>query len=211
MDRRQVNDAYIGIEHSVDPVLLDMRLIDMRCKHALLGNWRADEVIRLSAGIGYDWAKWGSHSGHDRIEYHCDVVMKMELDGFEHPERIVVCDYAFHDGACAWIDNMHSAVMYVRRYGMDVRLGDIPFYIVDIRGGARVLRDNGTGIIDAAKASGAVASALKRKQWSESERLIGLGYTFGDLLLDNPLLLQCREFFGTDGSTRGAKKRLDVT
>lgn len=198
------------IKHIINNDLLNMKLTDMRCKHALPETAKGNEVIRLSKEIGYEWAKWGAHSNHNNVAYHADVVMKMEFDMFEHPERIVVCDYPFSNEKHVWIDNMHSAVMYVRKYGLDVKLSDIPFYVVDISGGNEIVADNGTGIVIPNKASGAVISARKRQAWSCSEELIALNYTLKDLLEENPVLLYCREFFGTEGAYRGPKKELDV-
>lgn len=120
----------IIINHLVDGYLLNMRLLDMRCKHALRTSDMGREVILLSTSIGYEIAEWGLHSNHVDVKYHADVIMKMEEDGYDHTERIVICRYDFMDEPCIWLDNLHSAVRYVRKYGTDVRLKDIPFYIV---------------------------------------------------------------------------------
>ncbi len=198
------------IRHHVSELLLDKKLINLRCKHAVRGtSERADKVIGYSSEIGYSIAEWGLNSGHLDILCHADVVMKMERDGFEHPERIVICKYDFQETPCIWLDNMHSAIMYVRKYGMDVRLKNIPFYVVDLSEDEPVLADNKTGIIIPEKGNGAIEVARKRFYRSDSRKLIELHYTLADLLADNPVLLSCTEPFGTDCANRGAKKRLD--
>ena len=161
------------IKHCVSNELLNMRLIDIRCKHAMRTSDRACEVIQFSSIIGYDIAEWGACSNHVDIRYHADVIMKMEEDNYNHAERIVICNYDFYKKPCIWLDNIHSAVMYVRKYGLNVTLKDIPFY--------------------------------KRQERSNSKDLIDLNYLFGEFLTDNPVLLACTDYFGTDGALRGAK------
>lgn len=194
------------IQHFVDENLLNMRLIDMRCKHALKTSDKACEVIRLSSFIGYDIAEWGACSNHIDIRYHADVIMKMEADHYNHAERIVICRYDFYDNPCIWIDNLHSAVMYIRKYGYDVKLNDIPFYVIDISGNETTVSENGYGILlDIQHIGNAVICAHKRFERSNSKELIDLNYTLQDFLNDNPILLTCTDYFGTDGATRGAK------
>lgn len=194
------------IRNYVDDTLLNMRLIDLRCKHAMHTSYKADEVIRLSSLIGYDIAEWGLHSNHVDIQYHVDVIMKMEEDDYNHPLRIVICKYDFQDEPCIWIDNIHSAVRYVRQHGHRVKLRDVPFYIVDITGDYPVISENGTRLIDMKHIDGAVDCAYKRLERSDLKELVDLNYKFGEFLLDNPVLLTCRSYFGTDGATRGPKK-----
>lgn len=198
------------IKHSVNEYLLSIRLVDMRCKHALSTSDKGREVIRLSSLIGYASAEWGFHSNHLDIRYHADVIMKMEKDGYTHAQRVVICNYDFCKEPCIWLDNMHSAVLAVRRHGMNVRLKDIPFYVVDISGNEPVVSENDTGVLDMElkHIEGAVDCAYKRHEWSNSEQLVNLNYRLGEFLSDNPVLLTCREYFGTDGAVRGPKCRI---
>lgn len=192
------------INHMVDECLMDMRLIDMRCKHAVRSSNRGNEVIRLSTLIGYPTAEWGRHVGHVDIEYHVDVILKMDEDDYDHPERIIICDYGFMDEPCIWIDNLHSAVHYVHKHGIGAKLKDIPFYVVDLTGGDPVVYENGS--FDASCFEGAVRMARKRQKRSNLKELIDLDYRFGDFLADNPVLLTRMEYFGTEGMSRDRKQ-----
>ncbi len=196
------------IRDFVDWDLLNYDLLNMRCKHALYTSDKAAKVIQLSKMIGYDYALWGAHSGNIDIHYHADVIMKMEKDGYCHPERIVICNYSFLHKPCVWIDNLHSAVFYVRKFGRNVKLKDIPFYVVDITNGMIILSEKEPGIIDKDEGhlKGAVDCAFKRRERSYSKQLVDLNYTLGEFLSDNPLLLTCTDFFGTKGAERGAKR-----
>ena len=81
-------------------------------------------------------------------------------------------------------------IKYIREYGKDVKLRDIPFYVVDISdynhpsiyGYNDSLRQNYEDIL------GAVSCAYKRFRRSNSEKLIEIGYTLKDFLQDNPML-----------------------
>lgn len=191
----------------VDNKLLNMKLIDMRCKHAMHTSYKANEVIRLSKLISYDIAEWGLHSNHVNIHYHADVIMKMEEDNYNHPLRIVICKYNFTNVPCIWIDNIHSAVRYVRKYGHKVLLKDVPFYVVDITNNEPIISTNNIRFINMEHIDGAIECAYKRLKRSNSKELIDLNYTLNNLLLDNPVLLTCRDYFGTDGATRGSKNK----
>ena len=133
----------------------------------------------------------GLHVGHaSDIQYHINLIVQMERDEYNHAIRIVVCKYDFCDTPIVWIDNLHSAIKYIREYGKDVKLRDIPFYIVDIsdyehpavHGYNGSLREKHEDIL------GAVSCAYKRFRRSNSKELIEIGYALKDFLRDNPML-----------------------
>lgn len=102
--------------------------------------------------------------------------------------RIVVCKYDFSNTYTVWIDNLHSSIKYIRKYGINVKLRDVPFYVVDIsdynnptiNGYNCSLRENYEDIL------GAISCAYKRFRRSNSKELIEIRYTLGDFLYDNP-------------------------
>ena len=104
--------------------------------------------------------------------------------------RIVICKYDFCDTPIVWVDNLHSDIKYIREYGKDVKLRDIPFYVVDIsdyehpsiHGHNGSLREKHEDIL------GAVSCAYKRFRRSNSKELIEIRYTLEDFLYDNPEL-----------------------
>mgnify|MGYP006954582522 FL=1 len=134
---------------------------------------------------------WGLHVGHaSDIQYHINSIVQMERDEYNPAIRVVICKYDFCDTHIVWIDNLHSAIKYIREYGKNVKLGDIPFYIVDIsdydhpsiHGYKGSLRERYEDIL------GAVSCAYKRFRRSNSKKLIEIGYTVKDFLYDNPML-----------------------
>lgn len=115
----------------------------------------------------------------------------METADYRHAVRIVICKYDFSDKQYIWTDNLHSTIRYLRQYGLDTKVKDIPFYIID-------LSDFNNPIISSKKEylhtdfqsiCGALSNAYKRFYWSDNEKLMNLHYTVGAFLQDNEILL----------------------
>lgn len=186
----------IKINGDISENLLNMKLTNMFCKHVIRRNsegiqTKASKLYTESVKLGYNVCEWGVHSGHPSdIPFHIGKITKMEKDGYNHAVRIIVCKYDFYGIPIIWIDNLHSAIKYIRGYGKDVRLRDIPFYVVDIsdyehpsiNGYNGSLRQNYEDIL------GAVSCAYKRFRRSNSKELIEIRYTLEDFLYDNPEL-----------------------
>lgn len=184
--------VHISIEKDRVPKwLLEMPLAEMRCKHVLNINEKERHVLEISEKIGYKWCRWGSHQGKEGdISHHLAIINKMEQESYCHALRIVLCSYDFTDKKCVWIDNLHTAVLYMRIMGSSVKLKDVPFYVVDLSGNIasvidykEFLSENKDDVL------GAVESAKKRKKRSDSEELISLNYTLEEFIDSNPELL----------------------
>ena len=191
-----MNEINIKINENISENILNMKLTDMFCKHVIRNNHdgiqlKAGKLYTESVKLGYNVCEWGVHSGHPSdISFHISKITKMEKDNYNHAVRIVICKYDFCDSPIVWIDNLHSAIKYIREYGKDIKLRDIPFYVVDIsdyhhpsiHGYNGSLRDNYENIL------GAISCAYKRFTRSNSKELIEIGYTLKDFLCDNPML-----------------------
>ena len=186
----------IKVNRNIPEDILNMKLADMFCKHVIRCkpeemSIKAENLYLESVKLGYYLCEWGVHSGHPSdISFHIGKITKMEKDNYNHAVRIVVCKYDFSDMHAVWIDNLHSAIRYIREYGKDVKLRDIPFYVVDISdyehpsilGYHDSLREKHEDILSAA------SCAYKRFRRSNSKELIETGYTLKDFLYDNPML-----------------------
>lgn len=197
MERKiNMEDLNIKINGDISEDVLNMKLTDMFCKHVIRRTpdgiqIKADKLYIESCKLGYKVCNWGLHMGHaSDIQYHIKSIVQMERDGYNPAIRIVICKYNFCDAPIVWIDNLHSAIKYIREYGKDVKLRYIPFYIVDIsdyehpliNGYNGSLRENYEDILEA------VSCAYKRFRRSNSKELIEIGYTLKDFLCDNPML-----------------------
>lgn len=177
--------------NDIPSYLLDMPLIEMRCKHVFNPGIKEDTVLLESNRIGYKWCEWGRYSGHEKnFKYHMGVIHRMEKDDYFHAVRIVVCAYDFSVEKYIWVDNLHSAIRYMRKYGVNVLLRQIPFYVVDITqpivrifAYSEYLRTTREDI------QGAIDCAYKRKERSDSEVLINADYRLLDFVKTNPMFL----------------------
>jgi len=186
----------IKVNRNIPEDVLNMKLKEMFCKHVIRRNPdgtknKAGKLYIESVKLGYNVCEWGTHSGHpSNISYHIGKITKMEKDSYNHAVRIVICKYDFCDTPIVWVDNLHSAIKYIREYGKNVKLRDIPFYVVDIsdyehpsiNGYNGSLREKHEDIL------GAVSCAYKRFRRSNSKELIEIRYTLCDFLYDNPEL-----------------------
>lgn len=171
---------------------LDMKLTDMYCKHMIIRNINNDSkmnrLLSASDKIGYEFCEWGMHDGYPSdLYHHINIITKMEKDNYKHSVRIVICKYDFCSKPIIWVDNLHSTVKYIREYGKEVKLKDIPFYVVDltdlknpiVKGYNNSLRKNISDIL------GTVSNAYFRYDMSNSKELIDVEYLVKDLINDN--------------------------
>lgn len=188
----------ISIQENIklDDALLNIRLIDMYCKHVIKNNMiensKINKLLIASKKIHYNFCEWGSHQDHSNdLVYHQNIIKKMEQDQYNPAIRIVICKYEFCNTPIIWADNLHSTIKYIRKYGKDVKLKDVPFYIVDVQNldkpiiascKENILRTNKTDIL------GAVSSAYYRYEMSNSCDIINTNYLIKDFLDDNPEL-----------------------
>lgn len=200
VDMTKISSVKLEIKHEgLSDSFLDMRLGNLYCKHMIKCSntgyvaSKANRLFAASDALGYEFCEWGSHSGHhSNLPYHRNVIMKMESDNYNHVLRIVVCKYDFCDDMIIWTDNLHSTIKYIRQYGRNASLRDVPFYVVNL---SRLDNPIVTSCDETALRSsisdvlGAVSSAYFRYEMSNSRDLIDVGYLVDDLLYDNPELL----------------------
>ena len=171
---------------------LNMKLINMYCKHVINNQKeKSNQLLVKSHEIGYEFCEWGSHNGHPSdLSYHLDIIKNMERDNYNHSIRIVICKYSFCNEPIIWVDNLHSSIRYIRKYGKETKLKDIPFYVVDLTNlDSPILKGYRNSLrLEYSNILGAMSSAYFRYEMSNSKELIDVGYTIEDLLIDNPSL-----------------------
>lgn len=131
-----MNNINIEIQRSMEfeNNLLNMKLVEMYCKHVILNSSnksKANQLLIASNKIHYEYCEWGVHDGSPSdLSHHLSIITKMESDKYNHAVRVVICKYKFCNEPIVWTDNLHSTVKYIREYGKEVRLKDIPFYVI---------------------------------------------------------------------------------
>lgn len=169
---------------------LNLSLKDMMCKHVLKVGEREQRLIEESKLCGYDWCKWGTHSGNTSAEYHKNIINTMIKDNYNHSVRIVRCRYHFSDRDYYWVDNLHSTIKYMKQFGKDITLRDIPFYIIDLTGKDAVVYGYREFFkTDLFSVVGAIESARQRVIRSNSEKLVSIDYRVSDFIDTNLMVL----------------------
>lgn len=177
----------------VNDEILDTKLIDLMCKHILcLRGGKSSKLLKESFNIGYRCCIWGYKSNETSIKERLGNIKKMEQDNYMPIVRIVACKYEFDSKIYYWADNLHSTIRYLRmaKDYKEVRIRDIPFYMVYVSDTekkimqSKYIRDNDED------REGIIKSACKRYNASNSKGLIDVGYTVGDFIIDNPLLIK---------------------
>lgn len=171
---------------------LNTKLINLYCKHMIHTNLnkdsKANRLLAASHKAGYEFCEWGSHEElPSDLLHHLNIITKMEDDDYRHAVRIVICQYCFCERPVIWSDNLHSTIKYIREFGKEACLRDIPFYVIDLthledpvaKGYRDSLNHNISDIL------GAVSCAFSRYNRSNLKELIDIHYTINDLLNDN--------------------------
>lgn len=106
--------------------VLEYPVAALECKHVILN--KPKEIYEASVKANYEYVILGSHR-HASINDENERIFNMVSNkSFNRPVRIVKAK-----DERLWCDNTHTAMAYLRRnYKKDIRLKDIPFYLVDV-------------------------------------------------------------------------------
>ena len=177
----------ISITDEMPDYILNMKLTDLLCKHVFNSSRKALKLLISSVAVGYTYCQWNVANNHIKdFEYDMQRILKMEQDGYNHPLRIVACKYSFSDNLYFWCDNMHSAVKYIRQYGTDVKLRDLPFYVVYSGVPTKIITYRNSVRLNIKDVEGVFRCAVKRFFRSNSKDILDIHYTVGDFVNDNP-------------------------
>ena len=107
--------------------VLNTKLADVEVKHIARIDKSNHHLIDLAQKVGYEWALLGARKEFS-VDDARERVEGMSRSWIERPIKIVLTK----DGRI-WADNTHWSMSYVKKYGKDTLVGDVPFYIVDLR------------------------------------------------------------------------------
>lgn len=108
--------------------LFNKRIVSLECKHITEICEKTNEIYERAVKSGHEWCVLGSHRNGTVDSEKKVITDMMENLNFNRPIRLVITS----DGA-VWADNTHTVIAYVLRYGEDLFVKEIPFYIVDTR------------------------------------------------------------------------------
>jgi len=161
------------------------------CKHVLfLNSTKACKVYKESVKIGYDKVIWGFGSGIYKRPRDNFIVQKHHIERMIYKNRVIPLRIVI-DSKCGaiWLDNLHTAIAYIKLYGEYVALKDIPIYIIDLRQDTPIIVDiNGTVRDSVTDIVRAIATAYDRDS-RVSKELVKINYKLRDFLNDNSKLI----------------------
>lgn len=168
-----------GVSASIEvKELLTLKLVCLECKHIAFVDQYTYRFHENALDIGYKNDILGSHRTYTNIFDELSRINNMRRSSCLRAIRIVITQ----DGRC-WSDNTHWTLSYLFRYGKDIRLQKIPFYVVGFRNEtpkvvdyASTLFDSITEIRNAVEAAHNIQKRLDIG-WRPKE----LNYTIGDL------------------------------
>lgn len=176
--------------------ILELKLTDLLCKHIFNSSDKAFKLLMASINVGYDYCQWNVANNRIKdFDYDMQRIIKMEKDNYNHALRIVACKYTFSDDIYYWCDNIHSAIRYIRKYGKDIKLRDLPFYVVYSGFGTKIITYKNYVRLNIKDIDGIQISATQRFLWSNSKDIIDIHYTIEDFIKDNPEFITYNEYY----------------
>lgn len=171
--------------------LLNTRLLDMRCKHVLdTSSKKARKALKESQEIGYNNCYWGMwHEGYTSTEEsrlcNLDRVRRRVYKHVVTPMRVVIC---WNDSI--WIDNLHNALVNALVFGEDVRLRDIPCYIIDLSDEIPVVVDVFGSLSNSIEDIKGAIDAAKYRDDRVTDSICDCNYLLKDFMKDNNITLE---------------------
>lgn len=170
--------------------LLKTPIINFLSKHVLdISGEKALSCYNNSLSFGYRQVLWSSKSPEldkapiaDLTIYH-SMYIKALADKLDNITlRVIV----FNDSV--WIDNLHSAVAFIGKYGAGLTLESVDFYIVDMRDITPTIASPGHKMRKAIPdIKENIERATDRAMRYDNDTL-QIDYTIKDLIDDNDLL-----------------------
>lgn len=188
-EKLKKDDIEIEVIEDMPEHYLNMELKSLLCKHVFSLTEKAYALLNASIMIGYDYCLWNvANNKPQDFNYDMNRILKMEKENYNHALRIIACKYEFSDEKYYWCDNIHSAIKYIRQYGDNVELKDLPFYVVDCEENKKttVYSYNKSVRLIEKDIIGIVKAADKRYRWSRYKKLVDVSYTIKNFIDDNP-------------------------
>lgn len=180
--------SYVAFKNSNWPLEIlsykDVLLINTESKHVAFKNDTTNIFFELSAQVKYENTILGIHRT-SIIKNEYMRIINMSQSPCSRAIRFVI-----PKDNNIWSDNTHWTLAYIYKYGLETKIADIPFYIVDFRNELPVIYDC-EGVVfdslsDIKKAIAAARSIQERLDlgW----RPQNISYTIGQLYSDMEMI-----------------------
>lgn len=170
--------------HDIYDFVLNKKLVSLNCKHIMTVNSLTQEVYNLAdkafEAVGaFNRMPWGARR-NGTLQSEMEIIKGMVNSEFMRPMRVVI-----DKQDRIWADNTHTAVSWVLRKGVDCKLIDVPFYIVDLRVETKVISVDGSLSNDLNDVKGAIKASSRITNLIEhGYRPNSIKWRVGDLMLN---------------------------
>lgn len=168
--------------------VLCVRAVDCICKNVCnLESDKAKRVYELGRKVGYDQVIWGYRCGlWGRYDVNRIVqlgqIQRVISKGIKRPVRIIIG----YQGTI-WIDNLHTCIASILCYGENMKISDMPVYIVDMRDDVPIIVDiNRSVSFDYDKIAGVIQCSKDRLSRIHID-LYDVNYTICEFMTENKI------------------------
>lgn len=125
------NFEFLQFEEYVllNPEICKLYLKDLECKHIADDSPKNKIWLELAKKVGYEWAIFGSHRKMQeemRLNFEINRIIEMSRSQTVRPIRIVKTSNNKY-----FVDNTHWSLAMLMSKGKNVKLTEVPFYVVD--------------------------------------------------------------------------------
>ena len=160
--------------------LLSVQLKELESKHIPYISDETEMLHQNALQVGYTYDVFGSHRQYTNLLDEVDRIKNMSLTPCLRAIRIVLTS----DGK-VWSDNTHWTIAYILRYGLNIQLKDIPFYVVDFCHDIPIVIDYHDTLFDSLTEIRKAVKAAKNIQGRVNVgwRNDNLSYTINELMI----------------------------
>ncbi len=142
------NFEFLQFEEYVllNPEICKLYLKDLECKHIADDSPKNKIWLELAKKVGYEWAIFGSHRKMQeemRLNFEINRIIEMSRSQTIRPIRIVKTSNNKY-----FVDNTHWSLAMLMSKGKNVKLTEVPFYVVDFTHENPKLVDVKNSVID---------------------------------------------------------------
>jgi len=157
--------------------LLAVRLADTHSKHVPKGinTPQISQLKQLASRVGYRYCDLGHHQRLDPEQDRIYVSSMARMRDIRPPKLVLT--------RCGrlWCDNTHWGLAAMARWGTDVRVGHVPFYLVDLRDSIPVIVRRPLGLMGRGMELAISNARSIQLRLDMGWRPIDIWFTLGDL------------------------------
>lgn len=184
ISKENVNFSYVAFDKNNWPwdiiSYMDILLVDTESKHVALKNEATSVFFELSEQVEYNNTILGIHrTPIIKNEY-------LRIKNMSNSSCLRAVRFVITKDNHIWSDNTHWTLAYIYKYGLEAKISDVPFYIVDFREKSPIIYDCEGVVFDSISdiKNAILAARSIQERLDLGWRPEAITYTIGQLFLD---------------------------